>query len=444
MSEDLEKGGFAERVTAAREALEKGDPHEALRTLRWVFFHPELCDDPDRLREALSLLSPVTGQLVGEEAAAMIDGAVKNFDDAEALHSLGYHLIELGLSEVAVAVLGRANTLAPGEEPILTELVAAMEREGRNADACQVLRAAGDLCDSSFLCRYLLAFNSVLSADLDAARELLPSLQGTGEEGADFMANRIEAMLSRADLVKGTCDLGEQDLRGWHYVTTGGILLHTSPYGYDEGMNGRYAYVADTEGLCKLGLVRLKEALELWDESPPWILAPPDRDSQILAAAAEEVLGLPVVEYTPDVGDGLVVVYDLRRLDKGTPPEILVHTEGQLLYAHATCWTDPPPCAPDITTFLYQELQTPWGERMQVGADGQVQATPEDTSPIEVIAARVVEAEPVNGDVEEHDPQEKLHEVLRVMGPQASFRTHSGGRRSPLWEGGPVKSGRFM
>jgi len=444
MSEDRQKGGFAEHVAAAREALEqKGDPQEALRELRWVFFDPGLCDDRDRLCEALSLLSPITGQLVGDEIAAMIDTTVSGFDDPEALHALGYQLIELGLSEVAVCVLSRANTVAPGQERILTELVAAMEREGRNSDACRVLRAAGDLCDTSFMCRYLLAFNSVLSADLDAAAELLPSLLDTDDEGA-FMAKRIQAMLSRADLIKGTCDLGAHDLRGWHFVTTGGVLLHTSPYGFDEGMNGRYAYVADTEGLCKLGLVRLKAALEVWDESPPWILAPPDRDSQILAAAAEEVLGLPVVEYTPDVGDGLVVVYDMNRLEKGTPPEILVHTAGQLLYAHATCWTDPPPCAPDITTFLYQGLQTPWGERMQVGPDGQVQATPEDTAPIEVIAARIVEAEPVNGEVEAHDPQERLMEVLGVMGPQASFRNESGGRRSPLWEGGPVKSSRFV
>ena len=123
--------------------------------------------------------------------------------------------------------------------------------------------------------------------------------------------------------------------------------------------------------------------------------------------------------------------------------EILVHSEGQLLYSHATCWTEPPPCVPDITTILYQRLDAPWGERMGVDEQGEVCTTPADDSPAEDIAARVAATEPENGEVEQHDPHDRLLEVLRAMDPLASFRNPSGGRRSPLWEGGPVKSHCF-
>jgi hypothetical protein len=40
--------------------------------------------------------------------------------------------------------------------------------------------------------------------------------------------------------------LDRQDLRGWHYVLTGGVLGSLSPYGFDVGMTGRWAYVSDS------------------------------------------------------------------------------------------------------------------------------------------------------------------------------------------------------
>ena len=69
------------------------------------------------------------------------------------LYSLGYALIELGLPDVAACALSRANALTPGEQPIVTELVAALERDGRNQEACEVLRAEPQLCEESFVCR---------------------------------------------------------------------------------------------------------------------------------------------------------------------------------------------------------------------------------------------------------------------------------------------------
>ena len=53
-------------------------------------------------------------------------------------------------------------------------------------------------------------------------------------------------MLARADIARAVTPLDHQDLRGWHYVLTGGILAGLSPYGFDAGMTGRWAYVNDS------------------------------------------------------------------------------------------------------------------------------------------------------------------------------------------------------
>jgi hypothetical protein len=46
-------------------------------------------------------------------------------------------------------------------------------------------------------------------------------------------------MLARADVARAVMPLDLRDLRGWHYLLTGGILWFLSPWGLDAGMTGR-------------------------------------------------------------------------------------------------------------------------------------------------------------------------------------------------------------
>jgi hypothetical protein len=68
---------------------------------------------------------------------------------------------------------------------------------------------------------------------------------------------KVRRMLARADIARAVGPLDRQDLRSWHYVLTGGVLASPSPYGFDAGMTGRWAYVSDFANGCAAALQRL-------------------------------------------------------------------------------------------------------------------------------------------------------------------------------------------
>ena len=63
----------------------------------------------------------------------------------------------------------------------------------------------------------------------------------------------------------------------------------------------------------------------------------------------------------------------------------------QILFAHASPWTEDCPIAPDVTTLLYQTLVAPWGEVMMVDPDTrEVTQSPADARSVDEIAAEIV------------------------------------------------------
>jgi hypothetical protein len=221
-------------------------------------------------------------------------------------------------------------------------------------------------------------------------------------------------------------------------------LLHLSPYGFHEGMHGRYSMLGDSYERCRLGLERLRAVLRAWEADgasvPPRILGLPDRDSQILASAAAKLFGLPLVDYHPDK-PGLIIAYDLQLLAPETPTAIFEHRPGQILYAHANCWTVLHASA-DLTTDLYQSNRAPWGENLRISASDEVETIPADYAPVTTLAARIVAASPTGVDEFPGDTPERLVDFARAVRPAASAFCEAG-RRSPLWRGSPVTSNLF-
>ncbi|HLM69265.1 MAG TPA: hypothetical protein VK358_17125 [Longimicrobium sp.] len=443
---------------AALKALEEQNPQEAFAVFRRVLEYPgaQELDHPSRWQEAWELFAKIATPIAGEAFAQVVRRAAQDERNVQALYDLGYQLVEQSLHGLAATVLLRAHLLVPGAEPMVSELVVALEGMGAHAEAARLLQAQPHLVQTSFLCRYLLAYNAMMSGDLDEPRRLAGGLEmllvRSGAEGDEAVAlasmkERIHQMLARADALKGVSPLDKKDLRGWHFVTTGGVLLHLSPYGFNEGMTGRYAFLQDSEARCLEGIRRVEAVLAQAGRKPPRVFVLPDRESAILAHATARVLSMPTEPWPEQGSDapGLIVAYDLSQLDGPLLQTLTPHRPGQVLWSHATPWTEEAPFAADLTTFLYQHNTSPWGERLRVNPETQkTERTAPAEGPVETLAAAVVSARLEDGALEDVPTLKKLVGAMAtVAGEAAGGLFLEQGRRRRNLKDSPVKSSRF-
>ncbi|QNP68781.1 hypothetical protein IAG44_04430 [Streptomyces roseirectus] len=422
----------------AWECLDRGDLPGALRLLRAGAEGMPLVE--------VALVAGRAAEAAGfedvREAAEAVVGAPQQ---ARALYDFGYACVERGVAGLAVPALREALRLTDGATPVLRELVAAYEDGARHREAADVLLAHETALDD-WPDRYLLVLNAVLAGDLALARRQHALLGDPGDEMWLPARARQTRALERADAAGTVSPLDRADLRGWQYVMGGTVLGTLSPYGYDAGMNGRFAWLQDTYGQCLRGLSRLTSVLAAAQVRPASVSLLPDRSSRILGLAAAEVLGLPAVPFDAARADTVVIAYDLNETaETEDGPEILGalfdRTPGQVLHEHASCWTDPPAVTPDSATLLCQAVTAPWGDTLRLGDDGQVERGGPDERPQEEIAAEIVHADPTpdQGDgATPDDPGERLTEFVTAV-----RATWLRGDRARVRSTGPVPSGRF-
>lgn len=422
----------------AWERLDEGDVPGALRQLRQA---PE----PQPLAE-VALVVGRAAEAAGFDDLQQAAGALAaQPDKAQTLYGFGYACVERGVSYLAIPALREALRLAPGSPAALRELVSAYEDEGRHREAADVL-AAHEERFAEWPDRYLLVFNAVLAGDLELARRhhaLLPAPDDDMWLPARDRQNRV---LRRAASAEQASPLDLTDVRGWQYVIGGTVLGTLSPYGFDAGMAGRFAYIQDTHDVCLQGLLRLKAVLEAAEVRPRSVSLLPDRGSRILGLAAAQVLGLPAEPFDAERQDTVVIAYDLHETaDADQGPEALGQlfdrVPGQVLHEHASCWTDTPAVTPDSVTLLHQSVVAPWGAGLRQTADGDVERGEPDERPEAEIAAEIVAADPTpdQGDGSAPaDPVERLTDfVAAVRG------TWLRGDRARVKSSGPVSSPRF-
>jgi hypothetical protein len=413
---------------SAWELLDAGDVAGAMRSLRFTAGEMPIGE-----------LARVTGraaEMMGFDDLAEASSALAGDPDRpQALYDFGYACVERGAAYVAVPALSAALRLLPEEAAIRTELVVALEREGRHGEAVRLLEErAGTL--SPWPHGYLLVFNAIMAGDLATARRHADRLPPPADDQWAAAHDKVLRMLARAAVAAPRDD---RDLRGWHFVLTGGLLATLSPYGFDHGMTGRYAYTQDDYGRCRYGLERLRLVLDAAGARPATVSLLPDRSSRILGLAAAGVLGLPAVPFAPERPDTVVVAYDLTEVDAA--PALYERAPGQVLYEHATCWTTPPAVPADVSTYLHQVSVPPWGETMRGTPDGAVERMPADDRPAEELAAEITGAnpEPDPGDgATPADPDGSLAEFARAVAGE--WRT---GARHHVASAGPVRSNRF-
>ncbi|MEU0911151.1 hypothetical protein [Streptomyces althioticus] len=423
-------------LITAWERLDAGDVPGALRLLRQA--------DAAPLTEVALVVGRAAGT-AGFDDLRTAAALSAHPDRPQTLYDYGYACVERGVSHLAIPALREALRLT-GSVAVLRELVSAYEDEGRHRDAADALLAhEADLAD--WPDRYLLVYNALLAGDLEQAGRRHALLPAPDEDLWRGAHDRLDRMLRRAACAQEAGALDGTDLRGWQFVMGGTVLGTLSPYGFDAGMTGRFAWLHDTHGQCLAGLVRLRAVLDTAGVRARSVSLLPDRDSRILGLAAAEVLGLPAGPFEAGRQDTVVVAYDLRAT-AGDPrgaaalEQLRERVPGQVLHEHAGCWTDPPPVAADSVTLLHQSAVAPWAGGLRQGADGGVEQGGPDPRPEEEIAASVVAADPEPDEGDGRTPADPVEGVAAFV--TAVRDAWLRGDREAVRSTGPVGSSRFL
>jgi hypothetical protein len=384
------------------------------------------------------------------QAATAVAGGEDGTRDARALYDFGYACTDRGASYLAVRPLARALELAPDAAPVLSELVAALEQDGQHARAVTVLEEHEPAM--GWLHRFQYVYNALMAGRLDKAADGFARLPEPAEAAWIPARDKVRRMLARAGTVSPVTPLDHRDLRGWHYVLTGGVLAALSRYGFEAGMTVRWAYVSDSAAGCAAALHRLRVILGAAGAAPQAVALLPDRSSQILGAAAAAALGLPAAGFDPakPAAHSLVVAYDLTATDPAAVAALRERAPGQVLFERATCWTDPPRVTADVTGLLGQAVVPPWAAQMRRLDDGTAGRGPADDRPAEAIAADIARAtpDPDAGDGSTPpDTDEGLRRFAEAVAAPAARESDGGwlgGVREYVPDAGPVPSSRFL
>ncbi|MFX0070729.1 MAG: tetratricopeptide repeat protein [Candidatus Hermodarchaeota archaeon] len=430
--------------------LEQSNPEQAFSEISQILNYPGSSHLEDNWEDIIRLFGQIIREMGVDQWNDLIRQIIDHPNDADALYDLAYSLYEERLHSIAATLLLRADNIKPQEEQIVSELVINLEFMMLNQEAYNLLSEAKDLLDSSEICRYLLGFNAIMTDNFTKAEKILLTIQNSQDEDIQFMASSLRGMINRASVLKKSRSLDNSDLRGWHMVLNGSILLHLSPYGLEDAMYGRYAYVSDSYSLCRHGIDRVKTVLDTLEIEVPCVLTLPDRSSQILSMATSEILGKPLKFWDEvDINTkGLIVAYDLDEIySEEIILDIADHRSGQILWAHASCWTYPFPYAPDITTYLHQSNNSPWGGGGMVYNKNlkRVEISEPDKSEEEALSQKIINAEEDENFINDLSDLIALVKSLKLIDIESKpgiFR--STGRRLHQRVGSPVLSNRFV
>jgi hypothetical protein len=349
-------------------------------------------------------------------------------------------LCDQGQFATAVSLLDRALEVLPAHPKLLGELSTALEAQMRYPEAARRLLGS-DAVGTDPWVTYLAAFHALMAGDRATSRATLDRVDAGDDGSLAFAVQQLRRAHARADALDAVTSLDDRDLDGWHAVINGTVLLHESVHGYDEPMRGRFAWVADTPGRMRAGIDRIVGIRDALDLDLPAVFAAADRCSRVLAAATAAVLDVPCIPLAAaGDGPGLVVVYDLARVDDAMMASLAERRPGQLLWVHATCWVDPPPFAPDVTTFLHQFCQDPWSGGVPVHDPdtGETRRSEPDVRDDAALVQDVLDAAPDPG----QSPRADVMSIARILWRCETFR--EAGRRRRQRAGSMVPSNRFL
>ena len=380
-------------------------------------------------------------------------GAAGDVDDAEALFGAGWELVEVDLDALAVTPLARALTLQPRDVAIVNELALALEAAGSPAEAARLYRENAWAVDESETAQGLYSHFAAIVGDWPATHAMALRIDPAGEHA--FFRERALRRVGRANAVRATARLTDDDVRGWDAVLAGSVLLCRAPDDLD-GMNGRFGALWEQPGDLVHRLGVLRSVLARAGRMPTRVIAGPDRDSQVLGWAIATVFGLPAPvspgEPTPPGEPSLVVLFDWSVVDEEFFDRFGDDRDA-VLFAYHLDWTRRHPLAADLVAMQAEALIAPWHEGMRLDGPPDAMLDPDPArrpmvvtipadgrGPQEIGAdLATVPASPV-GDAD----LDELLQIIDALRSQPGDVGLFGGARDQYFPDGPVTSGKFF
>lgn len=391
--EEEDESPASKHLQTAQKILDEGDAQEALGALA-AGFSADVSYKP-----LYELAVRCLRQLGAEDEANFYQTALADFENPDAFYILGYFYADSGHS-IAVPFLERSRQLAPNDSKIAYELALAYIATFRHLQARDILSGI-EL--NNFWHKLLYYKCSLLCGETKGIREFVESVKEDLLDVPFDAAQILRAVDELDESERRFSALGRQPqaiVRDWRFIQYGAAVLdYFDERVMPEGMSvagGRYVYQVGSNSHIAGILRKLKRFLEELNRSPQFVCGLPDRDSEIVGRAAAEILKLPFLSITEEDAfqpHCLVVAADNRFIGLPTPLETIY--AKQTLFGLNLDWLSFASVTPDVAGLMSQDYVLPWnGGAMQLDENGEMNTTPADDRPAELIALEIASAEP--------------------------------------------------
>ena len=383
-----------ELFEASVDQVRRGQLRPALGTLL-----DALAADPAHA-DSLEAAGKICRMLGAPEEAELFEALQAAPQDVEALYNLGHRLVDQTRPDVAVALFQRGlaghpdtfQGLALQRELAFAQYVrrdfegclrtlAALERDGRD------LLSETELLDSGLLAAeaaLYLGRRDVALHFLDEAEARVP------DDGQRARLDALHALLGRASHWD---DLETADLRAWHFIQHGGVILKTAGGYFEDGSRaGRFDVLdlrADMVAFLLERLAGLIERLELEVEvvAPTGPVAAPLAHALAARLGAEAVKDIVGREGRPT----LLVAANAGELEP-LCAGLAKHRPDLHVFALNLDWSRDAAVLPDVAGILSQRAFLPWEERYAMDPDTKaMRSLPADERPPAVLGAELAE-----------------------------------------------------
>jgi hypothetical protein len=338
--------------------LDKNSAGYAMQAIKESLRYPGQIESADELRTLMVLMSRCFAEFGDENLQQACKAVSQESANSDALYQLGFDLVAIQHPDLASAILSYALRQSPQDIRILYELTASLEIQGLYEVALKCLQESNT---EAFLARYLLAFNTLMAGDIGESKKITATLR-VDSESANYKLKRLRDIFARAEAIEGVTPLNPSDYRGWHFILTGGFLLHLPDP--TENSYGQYEHLEDSESLCKEGIYLLCAIFDNWKQEIPRILSFDNPESHRLGLAFSDYLGIP--EKTVVIPDeaGLFVVYDHSNVICEVMDIVSKKQKGVQFYCHASQFTREYKVAPDFVNLFHSSIISPWSKHI--------------------------------------------------------------------------------